>query len=354
MLGSRRTSVIQPTPTHRIPSLDGLRALSILLVIVGHLIGERGFIGMSIFGVHVFFVISGYLITTLLQEEYARNSRISVAAFYRRRCFRILPAAYTYILMIGLFWPPARPGLIYAATYTVSYHLIHIPILFQHLWSLSVEEQFYILWPLAFVFGFRHRALIAWIAMAAAAAFRLYLALAAPPFAVDYMHFSFPGTMDSIAAGCLLAVYEPAMRQRFSWMSEPASIAIALPLAAWTLGGVCWGDSQFTGFRMLSVFWGIVPLLIALWISLLVKRNDWIFNNSVASAVGILSYSLYLWQQPFTVERSYTKFVSVLLLGVCSTASYFLVEKPFLKLGAALRPRHPATALGQLDCPARK
>ena len=198
--------------------------------------------------------------------------------------------------------PATRPGLPYAATYTVSYHYLGIPILFQHLWSLSVEEQFYLLWPFLLLIGFRYRAAIAWSAMIIAAAFRLTLALGPSQLAMFYMHYSFPGTLDSIAAGCLLAIYQPRLKQRILWMTEPAAIAIAVPLTAWTLAGACAGDTNNPAMRSLSALAGAVPLLIALWVFLLIERKDWLLNNRVASAIGILSYSLYLWQQPFAED----------------------------------------------------
>src|SRR5271166_3550945 len=115
------------TSASRIPSLDGLRAMSILFVIVGHLGGPVGpSVVLSAFGVQAFFVLSGYLITTLLQQEHERAGHINLVAFYRRRCFRIFPAAYTYIVLIACLVPASRPGLIYAATYTVSYHYLNI------------------------------------------------------------------------------------------------------------------------------------------------------------------------------------------------------------------------------------
>lgn len=329
------------TSGNRIASLDGLRAVSILFVISGHM--YQYVIGLSIFGVHVFFVISGYLITRLLQQEYERNSRISLTAFYRRRCFRILPAAYTYIVVIALLSPTCRPGLLYAATYTVSYHLLNIPIIFQHLWSLSVEEQFYLLWPLAFVLGFRHRGRIACAAMLFSALFRLAVALRLVQYPTDSMHFSFPGTMDSLAAGCLLAIYETQVRKKLGWMCEPTAIAIALPVTAWTLGGLWWGDSLVVGVRVISAFWGVVPLLIAFWVFLLVERRDWIFNNPVARTIGVLSYSLYLWQQPFLVAYRFPKPLALVMLTGCAITSYFLVEKPMLRLGASLKSRRVVT-----------
>src|SRR5580698_123691 len=97
---------MKSAPPNRIPSLDGLRAMSILFVIVGHLWGRTAASAMLAgLGVHVFFVLSGYLITKLLQQERERYGRINLVAFYRRRCFRIFPAAFTYILIVALLSP---------------------------------------------------------------------------------------------------------------------------------------------------------------------------------------------------------------------------------------------------------
>ena len=326
----------------RIPSLDGVRAISVLLVIGGHLWGGLGVPGFTAaLAVHVFFVLSGYLITRLLQQEHERAGRIDLVAFYRRRCFRIFPAAFTYILVIALVVPASRPGLLYAATYMVSYHLSSTPLVFWHLWSLSVEEQFYLLWPLALLLSFRRRARVAWLAMIAAAGFRLVMALSGSPHAFAYLHYSFPGTMDSIAAGCLLAIYEPQVRERCRWMAESAAIVIAVPLTAWTVAGAFWADKSTTATLSLSVIWGAVPLLIALWICLLIERQGRILNNPVASIIGVLSYSLYLWQQPFTEGRGYSTPVILVMVAACAVVSYVLVEKPMLKLGASLKSRKP-------------
>ena len=344
------------TSASRIPSLDGVRAMAVLLVIGGHLWGGLGAPGFTAaLAVHVFFVLSGYLITRLLQQERQRSGRIDLLAFYRRRCFRIFPAAFAYMLIIALLVPSSRAALVYAATYTVSYHLFNTPVIFWHLWSLSVEEQFYLLWPLALVLGFRRRASIAWIAMVAAAAFRLVIALQAGPHAFSYVHYSFLGTMDSIAAGCLLAIYEPQVRERLRWMADSTVIVIAVPLTAWIVAGAFWADASTAVSLSLSIFWGAVPLLIALWIFLLIERQDWILNNRVTYTIGVLSYSLYLWQQPFTENHRLSALEAVFMLSGCAVASYLLVERPMLKLGASLRPqkRLPVSLGGELPSPVR-
>ena len=115
-------------------------------------------------------------------------------------------------------------------------------------------------------------------------------------------------------------------------MADSAAVVVAILVTAWTLDVVLLQGA-------LSVFWGAVPLLIALSIFLLIERKDWIFNNSVASTIGVLSYSLYLWQQKFTLQWPGSVVTSLLMLTGCAVASYLLIEKPMLKFGASIQSR---------------
>jgi peptidoglycan/LPS O-acetylase OafA/YrhL len=136
----------------RIPSLDGLRAVSISLVVVGHwmelLFHSIAAGAFANLGVRIFFVISGYLITTLRLKEYGENSTIQLREFYARRAFRILPAAIVFMLPVFvIFWHELRwYHMAAAALYLANFDFAH-PWFLGHLWSLSVEEQFYFLWP---------------------------------------------------------------------------------------------------------------------------------------------------------------------------------------------------------------
>lgn len=145
----------------RLPSLDGLRAVSIALVFLGHLSGTKGFPNLvqigdyAHLGVVAFFVISGFLITRLMLLEHAKFGDVSLRLFYARRALRLLPAAYTYTLCVGLMWAAGfiqlhSRDMWHVLTYTVNYQ-IDRSWDFGHLWSLSVEEQFYLLWPFMFV-----------------------------------------------------------------------------------------------------------------------------------------------------------------------------------------------------------
>lgn len=342
----------------RVPSLDGLRALSILLVIVDHL-GRGDAPYQGAFGVCIFFVISGYIITRLLQQEQQRQGRISLRGFYLRRTFRIFPAAFTFITVAGLLGHAAvRRDWPYAFSYTMCYRFEQCSGTFRHLWSLSVEEQFYLLWPLALVFAFRRRGRVAIATMVAAALFRVGCSIVGPQQMPLILHFCFPAVMDSIAAGCLLAVYEPQVRRYTGGLARYRVTAPALLALAYLSARLLWSGSFPDQARIVRYAWawGLVPMLIAAFIFIEIERRDWIFNNSIAYGLGALSYSLYLWQQPFTLARNGSTLIALLLLLVCAGSSYFVIERPMIALGRRLQTSYfyepPSRDSGPaLSCP---
>src|SRR5215831_9782405 len=155
---------LAPTLPGRIPSLDGLRAISILLVVAGHSFDEGRspllfelFGHLGNYGVRIFFIISGFLITTLLLKEYTKTETISLRSFYLRRALRIFPAFYVYVAVICILAVLGvvsllRGDVLHAVTYTMNYHTTRGWYL-NHIWSLSVEEQFYLIWPAALLFA---------------------------------------------------------------------------------------------------------------------------------------------------------------------------------------------------------
>src|SRR6266498_3807637 len=161
------------------PGLDGVRALAVLAVVAYHLgtTGDRGHLLRGGFlGVDVFFVLSGYLITSLLIVEVHRTGRISIKQFYARRARRLLPALFALLFavgLVGIFWLPQqaaklRGDLLASLGYVTNWWLIaenssyfgggDRPRLLTHLWSLAVEEQFYLVWPLVLILFARARA----------------------------------------------------------------------------------------------------------------------------------------------------------------------------------------------------
>ena len=156
-----------PVPlTGRIPSLDGWRALAIMLVLGDHAVYATGFpqeslqwIGKNFhgdLGVRIFFVLSGFLISLLLLREVGRTDRVNLKEFYLRRIFRIFPVYFTYLAVIFVLeifgiYDESISSWVGSLTYTRNMvGLGNSPTV--HLWSLSVEEQFYLAWPLAFAF----------------------------------------------------------------------------------------------------------------------------------------------------------------------------------------------------------
>jgi peptidoglycan/LPS O-acetylase OafA/YrhL len=163
-----------------IPSLDGLRALSIFVVIIAHCnwylpaaiqdsLAFRVVIGNGSLGVAIFFVISGYLITGLLLREFDKTGTVSLKRFYFRRTLRIFPPFYAFLAVVGLLWAMgvAMVGVdlrsfLAAATYTVAYYPGMKMGMIFHSWSLSIEAQFYLLWPLTFLIWHRRQKVVIW------------------------------------------------------------------------------------------------------------------------------------------------------------------------------------------------
>jgi peptidoglycan/LPS O-acetylase OafA/YrhL len=343
--GSGLSQTQSPTTDH-MPSLDGLRAISIFLVLLGHLKGTQGFAEFNSgvgdyahLGVVVFFVISGFLITRLLLSEHAKNGHISLKLFYARRALRLLPASYAFIACIFLLWLAGivhleARDLWHAVTYTVNY-LPGRNWEIGHLWSLSVEEQFYLLWPFAFLMLGSRRA--TWVAVAvillgpiARSADRLLL-VGTPYHDLEM----FPMVADSLAMGCLLAKVSGWLEKQ-KWYLKLFRPACSIGLLALVLL-----TNRYMGYTVVSVFGTSV---INIGIAILIHRSvycsrDWIgqiLNWKPIAFVGGLSYSLYLWQQLF-LNRNSTAWVNgfpqnLVFAVAASIGSYLLLEKPLLKL----------------------
>jgi peptidoglycan/LPS O-acetylase OafA/YrhL len=338
--------VLKETPA-RIPSLDGLRAISISLVVLGHLSGSHGwptvarieYFDLGNLGVRVFFVISGFLITGLLLKEHQQTGRIDLPAFYVRRTLRIFPAYYVFLTAMALAgtagWVDLRPGdLLHAATYTENYHEHHGWAI-GHTWSLAVEEQFYLLWPLLMFRLGPSRALRAAAGFAIAVpVLRFALRLSHPDW-YPRTGYTFETTANSIAIGCLLAGWRPAL-QATSWYPRlmASRFFFLVPLTALAVSAMDRPRIQaLLGHTAMNV-------AIALTIDWCVRRPSGrvgrVLNAAPLVFVGTLSYSLYLWQQPFldrSSELPMARFPLSLALAIAAAlVSYYGVERPFLGL----------------------
>ena len=333
----------------RIPSLDGLRAVSIAMVLLGHLGGTRGFVHLDLgvgdysrLGVVIFFVISGFLITGLLLSETAQKGRVSLRLFYARRTLRLFPACYAYIGCVTALWLAGviqlRPQDVWhAATYTVNY-LPKPSWDLGHLWSLSVEEQFYLLWPCVFVALKLRRAV--WVA-AAVVLLGPVARIAAWGLGDPYRDLKlFPVVADSLAAGCLLAMARGWLEAQ-RWYLQLFRPVYSLGILALIL--------LMNRSLSYSPAWVFGTSVINIGLAILIHRSvycsaGWsgkVLNWPPIAFVGVLSYSLYLWQQLF-LNRQSSAWVNAFpqnlaLAFAAALGSYFLLEKPLFRLRHRLR-----------------
>lgn len=345
----------------RIPSLDGLRAFSIALVLLSHLAGTdhfalragafREYGDLGYLGVRVFFVISGFLITSLLLAEHRKTETISLREFYVRRVFRIFPAFYTYLIVIVALSATGQLTLMdgdvaHATTYTTNYHY-HRSWHLGHVWSLSVEEQFYLVWPLAMLWLGRKRGMMAAAAVIAAGPFlRVAAWFVFPDLRDDVIMESFPTVADALATGCLLAGARDWLWRR-GWYRRF--------LQSWTFVLVPCLVLLFNMPHRVSFDYTLgitfMNLGIALCIDRVIRLPDGVtgrvLNWGPIAWVGTLSYSLYLWQEPFLNPHSNHPFASFPLnLAVAfalAVASYYLVEKAALRLRDRVLHRNAGT-----------
>ena len=335
-----------PATSKHLRSLDGLRAVSIILVLLDHMgrPWDRGPLDLGVgnyghLGVVVFFVISGFLITSLLMSEEARKGRVSLKLFYARRAVRIFPAAYVYLACVFLL---SRAGWIhlpskdfwYAVTYTVNFHPNpgwHV----GHLWSLSVEEQFYLLWPFAFVaLGLRRAVWVAAAVILVGPLARAGAWIFLRGTAWDDVPM-FPMVADSLAVGCLLAAYRNWLENQ-RWYLRLLRPGVSIFLVALVLL-----LNRYTGYGVVEVLGrSVINVALALLVHRsVVHSRDLVgrfLNWTPVVFIGALSYSFYLWQQIFLDRHSsawVTEFPQNLVLSFAAAlASYFLLEKPLMAL----------------------
>ncbi|XXF75989.1 acyltransferase [Myxococcaceae bacterium GXIMD 01537] len=342
-------------PGGRIASLDGVRALSILLVVVGHArhalpelsggaLAAASLLGNQSLGVSAFFVLSGFLITTLLVREQEATGTVHLGHFYLRRAFRILPPFYAYVAIIAALsvargWDIPAGHFLSALTFTWNYAPGTEGWWLGHGWSLSVEEQFYLFWPLLLRALGRRRG--TWAALAlvlAAPALRLATYALLPEWR-GRIPIMLHTRVDALMVGCLLALlpWEGAVLRgarrllalRAHWVAA-AFVFVGSPLLT----------ERWRGAWLLPVGYSAEALCLALLLFWVVSEPDSavgrVLNSRPAVHLGALSYSLYLWQQPFT-EPDFSHRPGVFplnLLGawLAAEASHRLLEKGFLRL----------------------
>jgi peptidoglycan/LPS O-acetylase OafA/YrhL len=339
--------------------LDGIRAVAILIVVGKH---AFNFPQQGGLGVDLFFVLSGFLISTILLQEHDRTGRISLRDFYRRRALRLLPALGSMLAIVvpvlfltGSDWP-ALLGLAGALTYTSNFLLVlvpqHLPGAMVHLWSLAQEEQFYAIWPIALVVLFKRRpTLVGYILVTALTATMLAsLVFAIRGATLERLYYSPDTHSGSILVGCLFALayrqdHLPRLvgslgaRRITSIIS--AAIVLGVPFAAghrWQLLYALPGSVLFSvaaGLLILCAVIGDTPA-----VSLLGARP--------IRFVGVISYALYLWHVPILGAlgvhghfEGWHSAAAIALSFMAAATSYYVIERPFLRLKSRQRREAP-------------
>ena len=350
------------------PEIDGCRAIAILLV-VGYHVGLPWLPGGFV-GVDLFFVISGYLITSLLLAEQHDAGRIDVAAFYARRARRLLPALIAMIVtMLALgsivLLPDQQRALAASAIaglfFSINFYFVHVhqgyfadqanlvPLL--HLWTLSVEEQFYLVWPIALavlaaiaarVGAWPSRLLFAATALLSLVSFTIGVVLAGSHDNLAFVLL--PGRAWQLGAGAML-VFAPPVPVRFGGVVRGCGV-VAIGISAAMLSNALPYPSYYALLPVVGAVCLIVP-------AQKMGAVDRLLGAGPAAGLGRLSYGWYLWHWPLLalarqlgeddVARNVGIAVAALLIAA---VSYRWIERPFRQRGARATRSRGTLAIG--------
>ena len=338
------------------PEIDGLRAIAVGAVILYHseisVSGHRIF-GGGFIGVDIFFVISGYLITSIILKELLFYGSFSFKNFYQRRIRRILPVLFFVILTaIPIGWKFLLPNdlidfsksILYSLGFSSNFYFHYtgqeyavwgLENPFLHTWSLSVEEQYYILFPIVLLFVFKYfKKYLVYI---------LIFALIVSLGIAEYSSRNYPSAsfyflhtrMWELLAGSLLAYFEIKNGHRV----KINSFNLILPFIGFLLIGYSFIFYNTEIFH--PSFYTLSPILgvcLIIWFSNKNEIVTKILSSKLFVSIGLISYSLYLWHYPIFVFASkfnltegsiYKKLFIAILIIILSISSYFLIEKPF-------------------------
>lgn len=363
---------------NRVLELTGLRCIAVTMVVLGH--AERtlrdGYAGwlspLKLFangaqGVLIFFVLSGFLITGLLQKEHHATGRISLAQFYMRRVLRIWPACYVFVFTIALL---AHFGMLdinwrqiaFAALHVWNYsellglgptNTLHLDGSWYlgHFWSLALEEQFYWFWPPLLIFVLRRksdRLLLAIILIIPLIRIASYVAA---PGLRGQLGMMLHTGVDPILIGCYAALNREKISSILNaWRYSTLAVTLAtlflffiVPIIASKVGGY-WSATYGATIEAIIVAILIITICDSkdFWLSRILRTKPFVF-------IGTISFSLYLWQQLFNhigAPGTLAFPFNILQALAVATLSYWIVETPFLRLKDRQKARESQSANG--------
>lgn len=340
-----------------LPVLDGFRGVAILMVIVSHLLlttilyiyGYR----LGYIGVEIFFVLSGFLITTLLLKEKQKNGWVSLKNFYIRRILRILPVAYLFlVVLLGLNYiynlNISSGSFVASALYFRNFHLSYIGSWFNgHFWTLSIEEQFYLIFPILIIHSLKSYVRLIFLIIIAIPMLEYlvfhnigifysnsiihHISLSLLNLFIDGTPSILIGSLLSILMfNRLLSVKNVKINHFFSFLVFTIAIIFRLTCV----------DLVHSSYLLSTTFSIVIAYVIYLTI---VNGNDFLsqlLKNKLLVNIGVLSYSLYIWQQIFLHKQPWANsfkfadslFLNIPALFIVAYLSYHFYELKFLKL----------------------
>ena len=340
----------------RISSIDGLRAISILFVLIDHYIYFSGnnflnpyfsFLINGKNGVDIFFIISGFLITTILVKEHLRDGQISLTTFFLRRAFRILPALY---FLLFIYFILSKSNVIHFSMQTLLNSIFLVSQLKGvrwenfHLWSLSVENIFYILLPL-FLNRFKN---IPYVKIFYSSIILLLIL----PFIRYYFYtqtnlstFNIFFRCEGLIFGVLIALITLFVQPKIKF-SHISLVFISTVVIIILINFISSFNNSITLNYILKQYSSILYVFVfalLFWCVINLKTGIIysILNNSILTFIGIISYSLYLWQQLFFsrndifhFDNIFFRLISLFFISICS---YYFIESPFSRLKTRIK-----------------
>ena len=343
------------------PFLDGLRAVAVLGVLAYHL--NKAWLPGGFLGVDIFFVLSGYLITTLLLTEHRETGRIDLPAFWSRRLRRLLPALLVMLVVVALLvylsgdqlaLGQARGDLLSTLFYIANWHFITSGQSYfaefvsvspdRHTWSLAIEEQFYLVWPLvaAVVLARFRKSTLALIALVAATASALWMAIIFDPIDPSRSYFGTDSRIFEILIGVLLAIaLAGRWRERVGRIGRLLAPVMLLGIAAAYL----WlADDNAVYYHGGAVALSLATAVLIAGLECGSRLNR-VLSIRPLVLVGLCSYGMYLWHFPvitFTnlwlgsTNAPQIAAVAAAVTFAVTAVSYVVVERPIRRRGLLL------------------
>ncbi len=375
MAGGQSSATEARSGARVIPGLDGIRGIAVLAVMLFH--AGVGWAGGGLLGVDVFFVLSGYLVTSLLLGEHARTGTVKLRQFWARRARRLLPALFVLLAGVCVYarWADTgiSPGQIRGdafstLAYVANWHYIFAgqnyftqyaaPSPLIHTWSLAVEEQFYLVWPLVVLLVLRRfgRLGVGWTAgLLAAGSAGLCAALYLNGASVNRLYYGTDTRAQAIMIGAVIAVLVPMTRDRpasaGSTPAESSSMLGVVGVVGFAVLAYCLHTVQGTGPFLYEGGFLLVALATAAVVAVTVRRPRDLLSRALSwrplRYTGRISYGLYLYHWPVFLLLTYTRTglsgLSLLLLRFAVTfavadLSYRFIEKP-IRTGQPLSVR---------------